>query len=135
MPYEVSWYRPERVIYLKVSDAVTLQELAAGIEFIEQGVRSGIAPVHVIVDVQQAKSIPGNVLEIKRLISTMDKDQRDQTGWILLVGMNPLINTFVTVITQLLSAQYRNFKYPKLALEFLAKQDETLPDLAQATLD
>jgi hypothetical protein len=135
MPYQVSWYCENRVIYLQFKDVITIEELAAVIDFAVQGVRTGIAPVHLIVDIQDVKAIPSNVLEIKKVIPPMTKEQSDQTGWILLIGMNPLINTIVSMITQLLSTRYRNFKYVKLALQFLAQQDETLPDMAESVAD
>ncbi|MEO8607599.1 MAG: hypothetical protein ABI690_06945 [Chloroflexota bacterium] len=131
MPYEVSWYRQDRVIYMQLKEAVSIQDLAAATEFAMNAVREGIAPVHLIVDIQAVKSIPSNVLEIKKSIPTLTKEQRDLTGWIVLIGMNPLINTFVSVITQLLGTKYRNFKYQKLALQFIAQQDETLADLVE----
>jgi hypothetical protein len=128
MAYEVTWYHSDRVIYLRVKDTLTINELVAAIKFIEDGVRSAPGTVHLVVDARETKSIPNNVLEIKKHITYLD---RDKMGWILLIGMNPLVNAFVKVLTQLLRTKYRNFRALRPALEFLVAQDEALGDLLE----
>lgn len=126
MAYDISWYHPERVIYLDVIDNFTIDELAESIKFIEEAVRTTDSRIHLIVDVRAVKSIPSNVLEIKKRVTYLD---RDHMGWMLLIGANPLVSTFVKVLTQLMGTKYQSFKGLKPALEFLAGKDESLADL------
>src|SRR6185503_9785180 len=105
MANEVSWYQPDRVINFQVKGNLTIAELIAAIKFIEDGVRNAPGLVHLVVDARETKSIPSNVLEIKKNVTYLN---REKMGWIILVGMNPLVNAFVKVLTQLLGTKYRN---------------------------
>src|SRR5690242_11266980 len=104
MAYEVSWYQPNRVIYFKAVNNLTIDELGTAIKFIEDGVLNASAPVHLIVDVRAVKSIPSNLLEIKKRVSYPGGENM---GWIVIIGINPLINTFVKVLTQLMRSKYQ----------------------------
>lgn len=126
MANEVSWYQPDRVINFQVKGNLTIAELIAAIKFIEDGVRNAPGVVHLVVDARETKSIPSNVLEIKKNVTYLN---REKMGWIILVGMNPLVNAFVKVLTQLLGTKYRNFRSLKPALEFLVAEDETLSEI------
>ncbi|MEO8607598.1 MAG: hypothetical protein ABI690_06940 [Chloroflexota bacterium] len=132
MANEVTWLLPNRVIYFQAKDVLTIDELVAAIKFIEDGVRNAPGVVHLVVDARETKSIPSNVLEIKKHITYLN---RDKMGWIILIGMNPLVNAFVKVLTQLLRTNYRNFRAQKPALEFLVTQDETLSDVLERVTD
>jgi hypothetical protein len=132
MAYEVSWYQPDHVICLRVRENLSIDELVAAIKFIEDGVREAPGIVHLVVDARETKSIPGNILEIKKHITYLN---REKMGWILLVGMNPLVSMFINVLTQLLRTKYQNFRAMKPALEFLAQQDESLSHLVEMAVD
>jgi hypothetical protein len=132
MGYEVAWFEPNRVICMTARDNLTIDELGAAIKFIEDGVRSGTGTVHLIVDAREIRAIPSNVLEIKKRITYLD---RDKMGWIVLVGMNPLISTFIKVLTSLLGTKFNNFKSLRPALEFIATHDESLKDLAERAIE
>ena len=132
MTYEVTWYEPNRVLYLGVKDNLTIDELGAAIKMIEDGVRTATSTVHLIVDARETRSIPSNVLEIKKRITYLD---REKMGWIVLVGVNPLISTFIKVLTSLMGTKFQNFKGLKPALEFLMQQDESLSDLREKMID
>lgn len=128
MAYEVSWYRPERVVYLRVYDAFTIDELSIAAEFINEGVMNGIPPVHLIVDVRDVRSIPTNVLEIKNMNEYLG---HENMGWLVIVGAHSTVNMIAVVVTKLLKTQYRNFRFLEPALEFLSQQDETLGSLIE----
>ena len=132
MAYEVTWYHPTRVIYFRAVDNLTIDELGEVIKFVEEGVRSASAPIHLIVDVRAVKSIPSNLLEIKKRVSYPGGENM---GWIVIIGINPLINTFVKVLTQLMRSKYQSFKELKSALTFLMTQDESLGEMAEPTTD
>ena len=132
MANEVSWFQPDRVINFQVKGNLTIGELIAAIKFIEDGVRNAPGVVHLVVDARETKSIPNNVLEIKKNVTYLD---RDKMGWIILVGMNPLVNAFVKVLTQLLGTKYRNFRSLKPALEFLVEHDESLSEILENVTD
>lgn len=132
MGYEVTWYQTDRVIYFSVGETLSVDELIAAIEFIQDGVRNAPGVVHLVIDARETRSIPSNVLEIKKHVTYLN---REKMGWVMLVGAHPLVNAFVKVLTQLLGSKYRNFKGLKLALTFLAQQDKTLSELAERVVD
>ena len=128
MPCEVSWYHPEKIVYFRVFDVLTVEQLAQASAIIGDNVMTGAAPVHLIVDVVNMKSIPTNVLEIKKLNEYLGDERM---GWLIVVGANHLVTMIATVISQLAKTRYRNFKSLEPALMFLASQDETLGDLLE----
>jgi hypothetical protein len=132
MAYEVSWYRPERVVYLRAFDAFTINELADAAVFIGEGVRNGIPPVHLIVDVRDVRTIPTNVLEIKALNEYLG---HENMGWLVIVGAHSVVNMIAVVVSKLLKTKYRNFRYLEPALEFLSTEDVTLGSLIESHSD
>lgn len=129
MAYEVSWHRQDRVVYLRVHGAFTIDELKTAAVFINDGVMNGVPPVHLIVDVREVRSIPTNVLEIKNINEYLG---HENMGWLVIVGAHSTVNMIASVISRLLKTQYQNFRTLDSALDFLSEQDETLGSLKES---
>lgn len=131
MPISYSWLVEGRIVQLKSSGEITLNDIqkedAIMMEFLEQTT----APlVHVLADQTDLEKMP----DIKSFTAShWVKDKR--VGWFLVYGMKYKFLRFaMSVGAQIFQLRTRTFDTHEEALAFLQSVDETLPDLGVAEL-
>jgi hypothetical protein len=133
MPFQVTWYHSDRVIYVRLEGLVTLEEISGATEKVIEHVYQGTPPVHVLSDLRDMHKFPTNLVDISRSVKPMDNTI---LGYTLIVGLNPVVRFLTSAISQFFKARYRTFNTPDEALAFLAEVDpsaftnqprETLP--------
>ena len=131
MSTQVSWYCPERVVYVYVSGILTIEQIAEGhrrnIELMESV--SYAHKLHFIFDSSAMKQGPTNFLEIRR--AGREFFAHPRLGWSIGVGDTTLIRFVSSTIAQLTGVKHRGFHYLEQGIEFLQAVDLTLPELSQ----
>lgn len=129
MPVEISWLLEGRVINVKYSGDVTLEDKRDGAELEYEYLEAGTAPlVHVLLDITDQTSAPTN---IKAIQDALDKAlSHPAKGWTIAFGKEEFkMENFVnSVVTQPYSVRYRTFATRAEALEFLTYMDSTLAE-------
>ena len=132
MPVDLSWYVEGRVIYIKYSGDVTIEDKRIGAqqeyEFLDAGTSS---LVHVLLDITDQTSSPTN---IKAVQNALDKAlKHPKKGWTLAFGKEEFrMENFVnSVVTQASSARYRTYVTLEETLEFLVYVDPPLREMIE----
>src|SRR5688572_15302383 len=97
MPHEIGYLIDKRVIYHRFSGHVTIDEIREGNTAAIDFIRRGGPPVHDIVD---ASAVVDVHFHLKELLSATSFTREPQLGWMILVGGNPLVRFFATMLGQ-----------------------------------
>ena len=89
----------------------------------ESFLSSGVAPVHIVVDLTRMETIPTN---LKQNMSMGDYLRHPNLGWTVLVGGNVLVNFMLSILSQVFQMKYTKRETVEEALAFLAEHDPTL---------
>ena len=125
MDYVLEWHIPKRVLLVKLSGDVSLEDLEQFngdmIRFIEQG----IAPVHLVSLADNIRHVPTNLMRIKQIVTYL---QHPNMGWMIIVQEkpNPLTGFMVSVATQAAGMKMRQVKSVDDSLETLRRIDLSL---------
>lgn len=130
MPVDVSWYLAGRIVDVKYSGDVTIEDKRKGAELEYDFLEKGTAPlVHVLLNITDQTSSP---TDIKAIQDALDKAlKHPKKGWTLAYGKAEFrMENFVnSVVTQSSSARYRTFATMQETLEFLIYVDPSLRGL------
>ena len=129
MTSEIQWLIYNRVMYVKLSGEISLDEMREYNEYAIQLIDEGIAPVHAILDDEDVQKIPMSVNELSNVLRVFRHPGR---GWLVAIGNSGRVERMIlSLMTQFFRAQFQRFESTKEALDFLREQDETL-DWSQA---
>lgn len=126
MPFEISWYQPQRVIYWRVSGQVTLEDVAQMRIGQQNMLSEGKNPVHTIADISDVTNFPTDLRQLKE---ALDGVNHPHLGWVLIVGTTTPLKRFVTTTaTQMVipKVRLRMFNTMDEAAEFLKHVDITV---------
>jgi hypothetical protein len=126
VPYEVSWYQKQRVIYWRVWGQSTLEEIAQMGKGQQKLVNEGTVPVHLIANVTDVENFPTDLRQLK---VALDGINHPHLGWTLIVGTTTPLKRFVTttVIQMVIpGVRLRMFNTLDEAVEFLKYVDDTI---------
>lgn len=125
MAYQLSWIVPDRVIWYRLYEDTTLDEIAEChaqyLDMLESGEH-----VHTLFDLSLLVKFPTTVPELVRI---MEYPSRDLQGWVLLVANEkPLLKFVASTTAQIVlkNARLRMLETITLAIHFLRDQDQTL---------
>src|SRR5258705_10114284 len=99
MPYRLSWYHENHVIYAAVSGNFTVAEFEAyGEELIGSYLDSATCPLHIISDVTRMEKFPTQVWTAIR--ATQPWLRHRNLGWIILLknGSNPMLRFLFSAV-------------------------------------
>ncbi|MCA0457633.1 MAG: hypothetical protein LCI00_26945 [Chloroflexi bacterium] len=124
MDYTMEWHIPKRVILIRVSGDVSLEELERFNNDILKHLNEGIAPVHLISIGENIRRVPTNLMKIRQTTTYL---QHPNMGWTVIVQEkpNPLSGFMVSVATQASGMKLRQVKSLADALETLTRIDQT----------
>ncbi len=128
MPFEVKWHTDKRIILQRFYGRVTLEDVREAVNANDGFIEQGIAPIHLIVDAADIDNIPVHLRETSKISSNLNDPS---VGWVILITNNPLSEFFVKLTSQLVKYRLGRAKSLEEALEFLARQDSTLPILGE----
>lgn len=129
MEYKLEWSVPRRVILIKVSGDVSLDELRQFNTELIAFLNEGTAPTHLISIGNDIRRVPTNLMHIRESISYI---QHPHIGWTIIVQEkpNPLTSFFVSVAMQATGMKLRQVKTLNDALTTLQRIDQTLRDVS-----
>ncbi len=124
MPYEVSWYRPNRIIYERVYGELTLNEVQGTVVEIERMLEEGTSPIHLIVDMRELDKVKVPVKEIANVSRSL---RSTKLGWVLLLSTGkPLLDFLASVVSQVTRMQLAKRASLDQVDDFLLRQDASL---------
>ncbi|MBZ0290093.1 MAG: hypothetical protein K8I30_20885 [Anaerolineae bacterium] len=129
MPYQVSWYVDQRVVYCRAFGSATIEDIHNLNHETQTYVRAGQPLVHVICDLKGIEKFPTNIAGMRQSLEQMDYERM---GWVIVVGAgNALLRFVASLITQFIipDVRLRMFDTLELAVSFLREHDATLPEL------
>ncbi len=130
MGYSVYWHVPQRVYVIQLWGDISLEELKELSDKASEFARNGGAPVHLIGDARNVKSIPKNLAQAQKMAQVF----REPTlGWVFFLNNDRIINFFASIISQLAGISYKSFQEPEEMMEMLQRIDSTLPELPPYT--
>lgn len=127
MPVMLSWFIPERVVYVDLDGDVTADEIRANAAEFAALVDTSPAPlVHVLQDATDLTSLPR---ELKALSDAVQIGYgHPRLGWTVAFGVrNDLLRFIGGLTSRLFSIRYRIVDTQADAIEWLAQMDITLP--------
>ncbi len=129
MNYAIQWIVPHRVLYVAVAGDQTLAELRGLIELeIDTIEAEGDPPVHLIVNNTQLGEIQGSRRDSMETLNRVIK--HPQVGWLIFVHQISTFRQLIgAIILRIARISWHNCRTIREALDFLNKQDASLPDL------
>ncbi len=95
MPYDVSWYNPQKVVFLKSVGTISEADAAAAdIQIQEFLSRSREDRVHIFIDDGEAGSLPG--ISVTTALATL---KHPKMGWTVVVGQKDKVYRMMYTIT------------------------------------
>ena len=133
MPYHLSWYHENHVIYAAVSGNFTVPEFEAyGVELIERYLDSAPHAIHIISDVSRMERFPTQMWTAIR--ATEPWLRHPNLGRIMLLssGGNPMLRFLLAAVNQVVGIRYHVVESTEEAYMLLQQLDEKL---SEATLE
>src|SRR5688572_16562934 len=95
MPYKLSWYKPEQILYMKSPLDISEDDTRLADGAIHQQMSEAKArKVHIIIDDTEVQSMPG--VMVMRSLKTL---QHPKMGWTVVVGQNNKVFRMMYTIT------------------------------------
>jgi hypothetical protein len=129
MPYKLSWYHENYVVYAAVIGKFTATEFEAyGQELVERFLDPASHPIHIISDVSQMESFPTQVWTAIR--ATEPWLRHPQLGRIALLseGSSSMLRFLLSAVQQIVPIRYHMVVTPGEALMLLQQLDPNLCD-------
>jgi hypothetical protein len=127
VPYQLSWYQENRVLFVVFSGNLTLDELEAyGRDLSNQYLNLATRSIHIISDARTLEKFPTNALYALR--ATEGWLRHPNMGWAILINKtaNPMLDFLLAVVTKVVKLKYRKAATPEEALSMLRTLDPTL---------
>jgi hypothetical protein len=128
MPYQVSWYVDQRVVYFNAYGSATVEDIQKMNMETQNYVRAGQPLVHVLVDLSGLDKFPTNMAGMRQSLQQMD---HERMGWVVVCGAgNALLRFVASLITQFVipNVRLRMFDTVQQGIEFLRERDSTLAE-------
>lgn len=124
MSFEISWYIPQRVIYVHVLGELGLAEVEGMSKRIAELLEAGIEPVHILLDDTKGGRPPLNLRELKARIEMVN---HPIIGWVVGIGEVDAVAKFlIPLLLKIMSMKYTRVANVDEAVEFLSVRDRTL---------
>jgi len=129
MPYQVSWYVDQRVIYCRAYGTASIEDIHDLNHDTQTYVRAGQPLVHVLCDLKGLDKFPTNIAGMRQSLEQMD---HERMGWVIVCGAgNTLLRFIASLITQFIipNVRLRMFDTVEQGIDFLLERDSTLEGL------
>lgn len=129
MPYQVSWYVEQRVIYCRAYGVASVEDIHHLNHETQSYVRAGQPLVHVLCDLKGLTKYPTNIAGMRQSLEQMD---HERMGWVIVCGAgNALVRFIASLITQFIipNVRLRMFDTLEEGIDFLREHDVTLEGL------
>lgn len=126
MPIDLSWVILSRIVRIHIYDDVPLDLLRVLADQSAEYTAAGIAPVHFLLDDQNADPPPANVKVLANAYGVIKTDIT-KVGWVIGIGQpHPIAKIVVPLFMNILKVKFMRVDTTEEAIAFLKKQDSTL---------
>lgn len=128
MPFKVSWYIPDHILYTRMWGQVSHDDLTEMNHLLNQHLdESSQQMVYQITDDSEVQGISPSLADMKQSITVLT---HPRLRWVLVVGeVNLFINFMVSTLMHLFRVRYRRMKTLDEALKFVVEQNPALAEL------
>lgn len=131
MPAEVSWYVPEKVVYVRYTGIVTTADIVSSYTGSRDHASQAPQPAHIIMDSLKVQKMDFTIKEIKTLLANFDASP---IAWAVNITATDAMsskasNFLISIINQSLGLRFRTSKTLAEAHEFLNSIDMSLADV------
>jgi hypothetical protein len=123
MAYKVTWYVENRIIVQHTYGELAAEDLPEIARRTTLLLDEGHAPVHIIADIRELNRFPTSISGIRKSLTYLT---HPSLGWAVLVGIHPVASMILNIITQVARFKATQRATPEAAMDFLARQDQTL---------
>jgi hypothetical protein len=127
MPFQVKWYVEGRVATVYNWGELTVDEVRATNQELLALVRSGTAPVHLVVDTLDVTRLPSSFVPMLKEIEIFRHEPN--MGWSIMVTNSSVLHFFGMLSSNLNRTSYRALRNYREVNDLLKKVDPTLVDL------
>lgn len=123
MSYRLSWLVDNRLLYTKIWNEYTLDEL---VQVEEEGkilIRNGTPLVHLLIDFRLMTEYPSNLREIVARSSVF---REPNAGWVVVLTNNRMVQFLTSIVAGVSQARFRAFDSWDSALKFLVSIDSAM---------
>lgn len=125
--YKVSWQVEQRIILAHISGDYSTENMVDCNQTIYQYLDEGNKPVHLIIQIEDLKKYPTELLTIKASSEKILK--HPAIGWMFLVGFNnPFARFLSATVGQLSKLQFKHVSNLDEALQILRRVDDSLDE-------
>ncbi len=123
MAYEIGYSIDQRVIFVRVYGDYTYEDAHDSNVTAIELIRSGVGPVHIIIDSHEMGSFK---IGLSQLRETITMFREPNIGWIIAIGVNPMIRFIGSMVMQMGHVNFRFVENMNDALDTLQRVDLTL---------
>lgn len=128
MPSQISWLLDRRVIFVKFTGEVTVEDLQSFNTSMHEYLDLGQPPlVHIISDSSETNKFPINLGALNKVF--FQQRPNPKMGWIVVITANRMLSFVSSMLAQLGKSRFRTFNTMQEAIAFLNDIDVTLPTL------
>lgn len=129
MPYELSWYVPNRIIHARIEGDMGIDYLQQFVKDVQVYLEDGTAPVHILLDDAAAGPPPLRISDFRKAM-TINKIDTKRLGWFIGVGKpNPMAKVILPLVMSLLKMEYKRVDTFEAAFAFLSDTDSSLQSI------
>jgi hypothetical protein len=127
MNLTVQWYVPNRVLYVVLRGHLNEKDSALAEETFAHYLSQATQATHVLIDVTRVRKTSTELFHIPQHVM-----RHPHVSWIVTVGgaQNPIVNFGISALSLKTKIRHRDCPHMKAALDFLQRNDSSLPDLA-----
>jgi hypothetical protein len=124
MSYEISWYIPQRVLLIRLTGELGLNDVEAMALDIKTMLEQGTAPVHILLDDTLGGEPPKSLRELK---TRMEAVKDTGVGWVVGIGeVNAVAKFLVPLLMKIVRINFVRHSTLEDAVQFLIQRDITL---------
>lgn len=123
MPYKISWYVPDQVIYSDFWGNVTLDDFGKYNDEMTQILDAATSRIHVIVDAVQVTNVNVNPRDI---VQNLPHLTHPQIGWGVVVQTSRFVRFLASVVMQMKQVKVRYVGDIPSAVAFLEQIDDAI---------
>jgi len=124
MPYELSWYVEERIVYGRIWGNINIDTVYSASDDLIKYLGLGKPLVHLFLDDSQVTAFPSNFYAVRGAATFLT---HENLGWSVMVGETNFIRQFILpMVTSIARVRYRRYHTFDEGLAFLKEQDQSI---------
>lgn len=124
MSFELSWYIPNRIISVRLTGELDIDDVEAMAMDVAEMLEEGHAPIHILLDDVDGGRPP---ISLNKLKSKVELGTHPSLGWIVAIGeANPVAKFLIPLLMQVVKIKFVRHSTMETAIAFLEQRDISL---------